>query len=279
MASGPDRNNGAFESSLNAAYESVFRALEGRPPDAAKGEAVNRREAFYFEVAAGLGVLESGRSALDLGAGMSWFGSIASELGLTVSVVDDYGGGGGVDIANRKASLETLDAFRRNFGVSIYEQDLLVDPLPLSDDSIDIVTCFHSLEHWHHSPKKLFSEIRRVLRPGGYLFIATPNVVNLRKRIHVLLGRTNLSELTEWYDEPVFRGHVREPTVGDLHTLMSWNEFEIVSTFGRNFIGEDSIVLTRSFGRLAGLVAKISEPVLKRFPTLCSDIHVVGRKT
>ena len=98
MSSEAPSHSDQFRTTLKVAYESVFRALEGRAADAEHGESLNRREAYYFKLLAELGVLESGRELVDLGAGMSWFGPIATALGLQVRVIDDYGGGGGVDI-------------------------------------------------------------------------------------------------------------------------------------------------------------------------------------
>jgi hypothetical protein len=72
------------------------------------------------------------------------------------------------------------------------------------------------MEHWHHSPKALFGQLMRALRPGGLFFLGVPNCVNLRKRLMVPLGRGKWSPMGDWYEQPVFRGHVREPDVDDL---------------------------------------------------------------
>ena len=45
---------------------------------------------------------------------------------------------------------------------------------PVEDDSIDLLICDHVLEHLDQ-PEQFFSEIRRVLKDGGYLCIRTPN--------------------------------------------------------------------------------------------------------
>jgi len=110
--------------------------------------------------------------------------------------------------------------------------------------------------------------------------IATPNAVNIRKRCYVLCGRNNFPGLSEWYEDgdPVFRGHVREPIIRDLHQLMEWNGLAVAATYGRNFIGRQSTVLAFLPAALLETVAKGSDRLLRLFPSLCSDIHVVGRK-
>ncbi|MEM0518341.1 class I SAM-dependent methyltransferase [Aequorivita flava] len=46
--------------------------------------------------------------------------------------------------------------------------------IPLGDNSIDVVVSFETLEH-HDEHEKMFSEIKRVLRPEGILIISTPD--------------------------------------------------------------------------------------------------------
>ena len=52
--------------------------------------------------------------------------------------------------------------------------DLNVDPLPYANDHFDFVTSFACIEHVHRTFFFL-DELRRVLKPGGIVFITTPN--------------------------------------------------------------------------------------------------------
>lgn len=241
---------------------------------------LDERNVFYVRLVHETGLLLPGKHLVDLGPGLSAFGPVMRQLGMKVTLVDDFGGGGGVDIARRNAALQKLAAFQEKLGINVAALDFLSNPLPLESGSADIVTCLHSLEHWHHSPKPLFREITRVLKPAGFLIIATPNAVNLRKRLAVPLGITNYGTLEEWYHDgdPVYRGHVREPIVRDLQRLLEWNNFEVVSTLGRNFIGRDSIALGFLPKSLMHSIAIATDYVIRFFPSLCSDIHVIGKK-
>lgn len=49
--------------------------------------------------------------------------------------------------------------------------------LPLQDNSVDIVVCRWVFEHLEH-PEKALQEFSRVLRPGGFLYVKTPNLLN-----------------------------------------------------------------------------------------------------
>jgi SAM-dependent methyltransferase len=54
--------------------------------------------------------------------------------------------------------------------------------IPLEDGSQDVLFCLHVVEHLP-APCLFFSEARRVLRPGGLLIVATPNLDGLGARI------------------------------------------------------------------------------------------------
>jgi len=240
---------------------------------------LDERNEFYLWLLGGQRLLRPGKHLVDLGAGLSIFGPMCRAFGMTVTLVDDFGGGGGVELGRTTEEIRPLEVFEHTFGLNIVRENFLERPLPLPDSSMDVVTCFHSLEHWHHSPKRLFKEIVRILKPGAFVVIATPNAVNLRKRVYGVFGRSSFPALSEWYNDgdPVFRGHVREPTLADLCQLLEWNGFEVIGRHGRNFIGRQSQALSGLPAPLVSAVGATSQTVLRFFPTLCSDLHVVGR--
>jgi SAM-dependent methyltransferase len=224
--------------------------------------------------------LMEGKHLVDLGCGLGGFGPTAAAMGMKVTLIDDFGGGGSVDLDKPDVTEGIISAFRNRLGIQVEQLDIVTKPLPLKDASVDVVTCFHSLEHWHSSPKPLFREIVRVLKPGGHLILAGPNAVNLRKRLLLPFGVSNYANLEYWYHEgdPVYRGHVREPILRDLQRMLEWNGFELRATVGRNFIGQGSMTLSFIPGSVLRPVVKLANVFLQIFPSLCSDIHVMGRK-
>lgn len=269
--------NNQFESKrCRELYEKTVRPILAKYPLAPY---LDTRNEFYLEMLGRHGGLLPGKHLVDLGAGLSIFGPMCRAHGMRVTLVDDFGGGGGVELDQRGQEGPLLQAFEAELGITVARENFLEHRLPLPNKDVDVVTCFHSLEHWHHSPKRLFREIVRVLRPGGLLVLVTPNAVNLRKRLYVLFGRNNFPRLQEWYDagDPIYRGHVREPVIRDLQQLMEWNAFQVVATYGRNFIGRKSKALGFLPAALVGSIAGGSDWLLRFFPSLCSDIHVVGR--
>ena len=64
----------------------------------------------------------------------------------------------------------------QNLGKSFGAVDVFADlcqPLPLADECADTVTSFQVLEHLRE-PGMFISECRRILRPGGSLFMTVP---------------------------------------------------------------------------------------------------------
>ena len=71
-------------------------------------------------------------------------------------------------------------------GTVHYTECDLADGLPYPDASFEYIVCLEVIEHVEN-PMALCRELRRVLRPGGRLFISTPNILNLRSRVKFLL--------------------------------------------------------------------------------------------
>jgi len=61
--------------------------------------------------------------------------------------------------------------------------------LPYPDDSFDYVTCLDGIEHTEN-PSNAVHELQRVLRAGGKVFLSTPNLLNIERRLRFLLRGT-----------------------------------------------------------------------------------------
>ena len=60
--------------------------------------------------------------------------------------------------------------------------------LPLTDASLDLMLCCEVVEHLH-DPPTTFAEMSRILKPGCYAFITTPNPDNLVERVGYFIDR------------------------------------------------------------------------------------------
>jgi 2-polyprenyl-3-methyl-5-hydroxy-6-metoxy-1,4-benzoquinol methylase len=76
------------------------------------------------------------------------------------------------------------------------------------------------LEHYPHSQRTFMHHVRRMLSPGGSLYVEVPNLAYWHKRIGLLLGHSPLPAIEDVYHSDVpFTGHHREFTIHDLRQL------------------------------------------------------------
>jgi SAM-dependent methyltransferase len=104
-----------------------------------------------------------------------------------------------------------------NQGCKVFKVDLERDSIPLPTDSVDGVIFTEVLEHL--SPYCIpwtMHEINRTLKVGGYLFLSTPNVVSIGKRVKVILGKN-----------PIGKKHVKEYTMDEVKELVEEAGFSV----------------------------------------------------
>jgi SAM-dependent methyltransferase len=205
-------------------------------------------------------------SICDIGGGIGLFSVGCAAVGMKATLVDDFR-----DSVNVAFGESILD-LHKFYGVKVFSRDVLSGALPLAPLSLDAITSFDSMEHWHHSPKELFRESMIALKPNGLFLLACPNCVNLRKRLAVPLGHGKWSPMHEWYESHTFRGHTREPDIDDLRYIARDMGLERVTIFGRNWVG---YVARRRTIRVA---TRLFDKLLRLRPSLCGDIYMLGYK-
>lgn len=62
--------------------------------------------------------------------------------------------------------------------VPVYRIDLESTPIPVPDETFDVVLCNEVIEHMEIDPMFMMAEINRILKPGGLLITTTPNIVS-----------------------------------------------------------------------------------------------------
>lgn len=180
-------------------------------------------DAFKSVGSVGLDLLAPGARVLDMGAGRCAKACVLAALGFEVTAYDDLG-----DPHLTDHDRKDVRALCDRFGVNLHVRDY-AEPRPFHPDSFEMVMLHDVLEHLHDSPRLLLNELIGYLIPGGFLFITVPNAVNLRKRLDVVRGRTNLPLFDHyfWHPDP-WRGHVREYVRNDLERLSANLDLEIV---------------------------------------------------
>ena len=206
-------------------------------------------------------------SICDFGGGIGLFSVGCAAFGFNrVMLIDDFN-----DAVNQQVG-DSIFALHRRYGVEVISRDVVSRGIGDICVGFDAVTTFDSMEHWHHSPKKLFKDVFEGLNPGGVFILGVPNCVNMRKRLTVPLGMGKWSSMQEWYDTEVFRGHVREPDVDDLKYIAQDMDLVEVRILGRNWLGCSSD--NKSIRFATGLM----DHLLRLNPSFCSDLYMLGKK-
>lgn len=108
--------------------------------------------------------IKEGVSLLDIGCGTGW------AVGDAAKVVGDKGTFYGVDM-----SAKMVDKAKENYqgrpGIQFMQAN--AEAIPLADDMFDIIICTHSFHHYLH-PDKALSEMNRLLKKGGRVYILDP---------------------------------------------------------------------------------------------------------
>ena len=109
---------------------------------------------------------------LDVGCGVGTFLKLAEEQGF--------------DVQGTEISEFAVKYVKNSLKIDVFKGDLEEAHFP--EDSFDVVTIWHTLEHIP-DPMAALKEINRLLKKDGLLVVAVPNLNNYITRISYLLGR------------------------------------------------------------------------------------------
>jgi len=140
----------------------------------------------------------AGAKALDIGAGSGGLAIALAERGAQVSAIEPD--------QLRRAWAE---ARIRGHGVSVELQPAIAEQLPFSTESFDVVLLDSVIEHVQH-PSRVVTEVCRVLKPGGIVYVVSPNKTSLltilRDPHYGMLGVVLMPRwLGRWYVEDIRR--------------------------------------------------------------------------
>ena len=111
-------------------------------------------------------------------------------------------------------------------GVEFQRADMNHD-LPLESDSLDAAICIEGIEHLER-PVDFVRECGRVVKPGGWIVITTPNTSALRSRWRwFLTGFHNKAKYALDETDPNPSHHIRMFSYPELRYVLHTNGFEI----------------------------------------------------
>jgi 2-polyprenyl-3-methyl-5-hydroxy-6-metoxy-1,4-benzoquinol methylase len=144
----------------------------------------------------------------------------------------------------------------------------------LPADSCDVVTSWHVIEHVS-DPRRMVMELFRVLRPGGRLVLATPNLHDYLFRAAYVLGRFRLPA---WYEEDERELHLFNFSASTLTRLVQSVGFvDVTVGFDRGAAAVPSkqVVNAVAYGwyRLTGLNWGIGMELAARKPAVVNGLR------
>lgn len=157
---------------------------------------------------------------LDYGCGPLNKTAVLSKLGYRCTGYDLYLEGWHQDVFNKLRRFAHENSIDLNIGGE------------LPDRPFDMVMSVDVLEHLPE-PKRIFEQLVQRIAKSGILVTLVPNAGNIRKRLLLLSGGTNMPRFDEfWNYPPPFVGHVREYVRGDLKAMARYLGLEIVELRG-----------------------------------------------
>jgi methionine biosynthesis protein MetW len=153
-------------------------------------------------------VTENGKRLLDVGCGEGSF---------IIQVREKFEEVYGVDISDDAVELSLKN------DITAKKANLNNEPLPFPDNYFDAVVTLDVIEHVF-DPVFFLDEVRRVLAPGGYTIISTPNIRKIQRIASLILGHFPRTS----YDPVGFDGgHLHFFTSKDLRQLLEQNGFRV----------------------------------------------------
>jgi SAM-dependent methyltransferase len=129
----------------------------------------------------------------------------------------------------------TMEHAFREAEIELVQWNLDEQPYPLPDEHFDVVVMTEVLEHLREYPARSLQEVRRILRPGGRLYLTTPNAAYVRNRLQLLAGRTVMTPLPDWIGGLPHARHAREYTFSEIRELLEYGGLTPRLLAGRHF--------------------------------------------
>ena len=147
-------------------------------------------------------------------------------------------------------------------------------PYPVQASSQDVVIMTEVYEHLRDYPVQSLHEVRRILVPGGRLYLTTPNAAYVMNRVRAARGQNIATPLNDWIGGVPHARHAREYTFPEMRTLLDLVGLRVVSATSRHFHLDSGRT-----GGLAGLGKKGLARLAELRPTLGPSIVIVAERS
>jgi SAM-dependent methyltransferase len=197
--------------SIERALAEVGRAVCGGPEE----HDFLRHRARHASDAGIVRSLHDGSRVLEIGSAPGHFTALLRLLDIPAV---------GVDLAPPR-----MQALIARFGLDVRRCDIEREPLPFDDAGFHLVVCSEVFEHLRVDPVFALTQINRVLAPGAYLLLTTPNLYAVQQIARFLTGRGIGDPLAEFMKLRTLghMGHVREYSHREMRRFLDYAGFAV----------------------------------------------------
>lgn len=151
----------------------------------------------------------------------------------------------------------------------IVKADANAPAIDLEDNRFDAIVMTEVFEHLYANPIVTMREILRVLKPGGVLYLTTPNGIGIRKLARLLMRGTFQDVYAQWKDLETTgnMGHVTEYTPREMQDFLTHCGYADVTVTTANVYKKKNAI-EHYFWRAVSVA----------FPRLRENICCVARK-
>lgn len=179
-----------------------------------------------------------------------------------------------LELAPSPLSSKIIKEFRPSFDMitSPLTLDVETDSFPYENDYFDGVLCQELIEHLIRDPMHMMSEINRITKKNGWLFLTTPNIASLAAIDRLI----RMESPYAWGPyTPNYRDrHNREYTFSEIKVFLENSGYEISTAKSFDIFTRPRLIRTllRIFlgktgrGELIFTLSKKTRPVRDRFP-------------
>ena len=120
--------------------------------------------------------------------------------------------------------------FLNEFNIHAEKCDIEHDVFPVEKSSIDLAIFTEVFEHLRINPVETLNKISETIRPGGYIYLTTPNFYRHYNLVNIIKGKGFVNAFREFNKLNTIghMGHVREYTRGEVTEFLENSNFEIV---------------------------------------------------
>ncbi|MCS7187809.1 MAG: class I SAM-dependent methyltransferase [Armatimonadetes bacterium] len=188
---------------------------------------------------------------LEIGCSVGWFCGLAVAMGWLPVGLD-------ISFSSCREAKEAWDI------ITVCSDSL---PLPFKSQTFHLVLLRHSLEHLF-SPKKVLSDVRRVLKEGGWVVLEVPNANSL--------GRKIFAEKWDTWELPRHLHHFTPKTLRKVLEQAGFKDIKIVTARHKPFLLANLLCSKRHpLAELVRILLGLPTWVLLPFMMVCQEGEVL----